>query len=191
MPHKRRLLTYKVVKSSFLLNLNRREVKTCAAQLQQEHINDALAWQSAKPFDLIPTPPKQPLIGHMQVLIKGMNSQHKLHKEMQEKYGDIVQFSIPGQKVVCLYGPERGKEMYANEGKYPVVGGFENIEFIRYRKILMPKMTFTCNHQNNLSSRNFIYAYGYIDILSFVYLCVFNQLSNILDQIHFQKGKKE
>ena len=133
MPHKGHLLSCKVVKYSFLLNLNIREVTTCAVQLQQEHFKDTLAWQTAKPFELIPAPPKQPLIGHMQILIKGVNSQHKLHKEMQEKYGDIVQFSIPGQKVVCLYGPETGKEMYANEGKYPVVGGFENFEFIRYR----------------------------------------------------------
>ena len=60
MPHKRRLLSHKMFKSSFLLNLNRREVRTCAVQLQQEHLNDALAWRNAKPFELIPAPPKQP-----------------------------------------------------------------------------------------------------------------------------------
>ena len=80
---------------------------------------------------------------------------------MQEKYGDIVQFSIPGQKVVCVYGPEIGKEMYANEGKYPVVGGFENIEFIRYREKIMPKITITYNF---LFSRIYIYVYGYMHI---------------------------
>ena len=169
MPHKRRLLSHKMFKSSFLLNLNRREVRTCAVQLQQEHLNDVLAWRSAKPFELIPAPPKQPLIGHMQLLIKGMNSQHKLHKEMQEKYGDIVQFSIPGQKVVCLYGPERGKEMYANEGKYPVVGGFENIEFIRYREKIMPNITITYNF---LFSRIYIRIWVHTYIIICVFMCV-------------------
>ena len=56
MPHKGHLLSCKVVKSSFLVNLNRREVTTCAVQLQQEHFKDTLAWQTAKPFELIPAP---------------------------------------------------------------------------------------------------------------------------------------
>ena len=87
--------------------------------------------KDARPHDEIPSPPKQMFLGHINLLAKNMKIPHIFHEEMRKKYGDIVRFSIPGDRLVFVYGPEQGKEMYSSEGKYPMIGGFENHEFFR------------------------------------------------------------
>ena len=87
--------------------------------------------QAVKTLDDIPSPPAQPFIGHLGLMFKNIRSQHKFHEELRKQYGNIVVLSIPGTKLVAVYGPEEGKAMYANEGKYPVIGGFEVSEFFR------------------------------------------------------------
>ena len=88
--------------------------------------------QIIKQLEDIPSPPKHPLFGHLGLISKHLKSQHKLHEELRKKYGNIVLISLPGTKMVAVYGPEEGKSMYANEGKYPIIGGFEIAEFFRY-----------------------------------------------------------
>ena len=87
--------------------------------------------KDARPHDEIPSPPKQMFLGHINLLAKNMKIPHIFHEEMRKKYGDIVRFSIPGDRLVFVYGPEQGREMYSSEGKYPMIGGFENHEFFR------------------------------------------------------------
>lgn len=95
------------------------------------------AWENAKSLQEIPSPPKSLFLGNMRDVMKNMRRQHKFHEEMRKKYGNIVYFSGLGENVVCLYGPEHISTMYANDGKYPVLGGFENFEFLRYAIHLM------------------------------------------------------
>ena len=99
---------------------------------QQDQVQQPTAWESAKPMHEIPSPPTQPIIGHLTLVSKHIKCQHKLHSEMHKKYGNIVRYSIMGEQMVALYGPEEISTMYANDGKYPVIGGFENFEFLRY-----------------------------------------------------------
>ena len=87
--------------------------------------------KDARPHDEIPSPPKQMFLGHINLLAKNMKIPHIFHEEMRKKYGNIVRFSIPGDRLVFVYGPEQGREMYSSEGKYPMIGGFENHEFFR------------------------------------------------------------
>ena len=87
--------------------------------------------KDARPYDEIPSPPKQMLLGHINLLAKNMKIPHIFHEEMRKKYGNIVRFTIPGDRLVFVYGPEQGREMYSSEGKYPMIGGFENHEFFR------------------------------------------------------------
>ena len=112
------------------LNARKHKINTISSRLvqTQEYLDD----QTIKSIDDIPSPPGQPLLGHMGLMFKNVKSQHKFHEELRKQYGNIVLLSIPGTKVVCIYGPEEGKTMYANEGKYPVIGGFEVSEFFRF-----------------------------------------------------------
>ena len=87
--------------------------------------------KDARPHDEIPSPPKQMFLGHINLLAKNMKIPHIFHEEMRKKYGNIVRFTIPGDRLVFVYGPEQGREMYSSEGKYPMIGGFENHEFFR------------------------------------------------------------
>ena len=80
----------------------------------QEQQSTAL--ENARPFNEIPSPPKQWITGHLNLFLKNMKIQHKFHNEMRKKYGNIVRFSILGRNIVALYGPEEGSTMYANEG---------------------------------------------------------------------------
>ena len=91
----------------------------------------SVSWENAKPIHDIPSPPKQLIMGNMGVFIKNLRTQHKIHEEMRKTYGNMVYLSGLGQNIVCLYGPEEVSTMYANDGKYPVFGGFENFEFLR------------------------------------------------------------
>ena len=98
---------------------------------QSSQTQHSVSWENAKPMYDIPSPPKQLFMGNLGVLLKNMRRQHKIHEEMRKKYGNMVHLSGLGQNIVCLYGPEEGSAMYANDGKYPVLGGFENFEFLR------------------------------------------------------------
>ena len=109
-----------------------RNLVTSHTLAQQDQVQQPTAWESAKPMHEIPSPPKQPIIGHLTLVSKHIKCQHKLHSEMHKKYGNIVRYSILGEQMVALYGPEEISTMYANDGKYPVIGGFENFEFLRY-----------------------------------------------------------
>ena len=92
---------------------------------------ECLETQDVKSIDEIPSPPKQLLLGHLGLISKNAKCQHKFHEDLRKQYGNIISLSIPGMKMVAVYGPEEGKSMYANEGKYPIIGGFEVSEFFR------------------------------------------------------------
>ena len=98
---------------------------------EPSHSQHSVSWENAKPIHDIPSPPKQLFMGNVGILLKNMRRQHKIHEEMRKKYGNMVYLSGLGQNIVCLYGPEEISAMYANDGKYPVLGGFENFEFLR------------------------------------------------------------
>ena len=102
---------------------------------QQAHAKQPIEWQNAKPMHEMPSPPKQLVVGHLNLLTKHLKSQHKFHRELQQKYGNIVKLKVLGTNIVTLYGPEEGSAMYATEGKYPFIGSFENFEFFRYNLI--------------------------------------------------------
>ena len=120
------------IKYQSIIPLNARKQKSNIVLSRSIQTKECLENQAVKSLDDIPSPPAQPLIGHLGLMFKHIRSQHKFHEELRKQYGNIVVLSIPGTKLVAVYGPEEGKAMYANEGKYPVIGGFEVSEFFRF-----------------------------------------------------------
>ena len=110
----------------------KRNYETSRHFLQQAGTQETSAWKNAKPMSEIPSPPRQPLIGHLSLQAKNAQSLHKFHDQLRKEYGNIVLLSLPGLDMVCIYGPEEGQLVYANDGKTPILPGFEPIEFYRY-----------------------------------------------------------
>ena len=104
------------------------ESNKCSAIGQAETMT---AWESAKPFSEIPSPPKQMFFGHANLLSKNMKTIHKFHEELHRKYGNIVLLSVPGRNIVCIYDPEDARIVYGNDGRIPEMAGFEAFEFYR------------------------------------------------------------
>ena len=115
-----------------IVQLNSSKQRSTIVLYRSIQTQECLENQAVKSLDDIPSPPAQPFIGHLGLMFKHIRSQHKFHEELRKQYGNIVVLSIPGTKLVAVYGPEEGKAMYANEGKYPVIGGFEVSEFFRF-----------------------------------------------------------
>ena len=124
------MISSDLMKSQQLLATLLKRKFTCHKSLQQ-NASTFCEIKDARPHDEIPSPPKQMFLGHINLLAKNMKIPHIFHEEMRKKYGNIVRFSIPGDRLVFVYGPEQGREMYSSEGKYPMIGGFENHEFFR------------------------------------------------------------
>ena len=120
------------IKYQSTIPLNTRKQKSNIVLSRSIQTQECSENQAVKTLDDIPSPPAQPFIGHLGLMFKNIRSQHKFHEELRKQYGNIVVLSIPGTKLVAVYGPEEGKAMYANEGKYPVIGGFEVSEFFRF-----------------------------------------------------------
>ena len=119
-------------KMKLLIQKWERKCMTGSALPQQAQENTCLEWQNAKPMHEIPSPPKLPIIGHLNLFIKHAKTQHKFQDEIRKKYGNLVRYRVPGLNIVGLYSPEGGSAMYANDGKYPLIASFDNIEFFRY-----------------------------------------------------------
>ena len=124
------MISSDLMKSQQLLATLLKRTFTCHKSSQQI-ASPFCEIKDARPHDEIPSPPKQMFLGHINLLAKNMKIPHIFHEEMRKKYGNIVRFSIPGDRLVFVYGPEQGREMYSSEGKYPMIGGFENHEFFR------------------------------------------------------------
>ena len=119
-------------KGQGVLYLITRNYITSNHLLQQAQTQKLSEWQNAKPMSEIPSPPKQPLIGHLSLMTKNAKSLHIFHDELRKKYGNIVLLSVPGRDLVCIYGPEEARVLFSNDGKNPLQGGFEPITFYRY-----------------------------------------------------------
>ena len=120
------------IKHQSIIQFNAIKQKSTIVLSRSIQTQECLENQAVKSLDDIPSPPAQPFIGHLGLMFEHIRSQHKFHEELRKQYGNIVVLSIPGTKLVAVYGPEEGKAMYANEGKYPVIGGFEVSEFFRF-----------------------------------------------------------
>ena len=120
------------VKRQLLIQIWERKYITSSTLLQHAQENACSEWQNAKPIHEIPSPLKLPIIGHLSLFTKHAKTQHKFQDEMRKKYGNIVRYRAPGLNIVALYSPEGGSAMYANDGKYPLIASFDNIEFFRY-----------------------------------------------------------
>ena len=119
-------------KMKLLIQKWERKCMTSSAWLQQAQENTCSEWKNAKPMEEIPSPPKLPIIGHMNIFTKHAKTQHKFQDEIRKRYGNIVRYRVPGSNIVALYSPEGGSAMYANEGKYPIMPPISHIEFFRY-----------------------------------------------------------
>ena len=114
----------------------KRTYVTSIPQFQQVKQATSLEWQNAKPMHKIPSPPRLPIIGHLNIFTKHAEKQHKVQDEIRKKYGNVVRYWVPGSNIVALYSPEGGSAMYANDGKYPLIASFDNFEFFRYNSLL-------------------------------------------------------
>ena len=110
----------------------KRTYVTSIPLFQQVKRATSLEWKNSKPMHEIPSPPRLPIIGHLNLFTKHAETQHKFQDEIRKKYGNVVKYWVPGSTIVALYSPEGGSAMYANDGKYPLIASFDNIEFFRY-----------------------------------------------------------
>jgi len=85
-----------------------------------------------RPFSEIPSPPSWPLIGHLPLMMKGQNRMDKMFDEMRVDLGDIFKVYVPGQgDMVVIFRPEDVKMLYKNDGRIPVIPGFDMFEWMR------------------------------------------------------------
>lgn len=137
-----------VVKRQRVFHLIQRNFKTNRYLALQTLEQKNVSWENAKPVSEIPSPPKLPLIGHANLMLKNKNQMHVLHDELRQKYGNIVKFSMIGRDVIYIYGPEETRVLYANEGPNPVALGMKQMEFHRYTNTFIHYYMTTQGNEN-------------------------------------------
>ena len=100
-------------------------------QNQEVKLDNQLTWEQARPLSEIPSPPRQFLFGHANLLAKNVKRIHKFHGELRKGYGNIVLLSVPGQTIVLIYNPDDSRILLNNDGRTPSIAGFEIFVFYR------------------------------------------------------------
>ena len=99
--------------------------KTVALDAGQKH---------TKPLADMPSPPAWPLLGHLPLMMKKENMQHKdkLYNQLREDYGDIFKLCFPGKGPrIFIFRPEDIETLYKSAGRLPHMASFEMFEYIR------------------------------------------------------------
>ena len=88
---------------------------------------------TARPFDAIPGPPGLPLLGNLLDLLNKNNMKHaiKYHSRLNEEFGDIYRFKIPGTHMVFVSRPEDARALLSKDGPAPFLPGLDTIGEIR------------------------------------------------------------
>jgi cytochrome P450 len=87
---------------------------------------------SPKPFHEIPGPSEYPILGSFIDLAKEKAGYHIFYKNLHDKYGEIVRFSIFDRQIISISGANMIKEVYASNQSAPLR---ETLDFwVMYRK---------------------------------------------------------